>query len=442
MLKKILTFMGTAVLLLSLTACSNSYTALELLELSNEAMEEVDSGIFDLDMEIRMGTGFGSVTVPLEARLVIDMLNSNDANVSMEAEMSLMGMSSNMSMYYRDGHLYVDEDGFRERLPMSFNMAMSEILGPFGIDTDLNENWIEEYSIEPTDDGHRLEFTLNENATRIMNLDLVEGIADPGSRINHEEMTLVIYVDEDYYQTSIELEMEATATMERQEVEVSISLTLDVVETGNVTVHFPAWLDEPLGSGVPVGDHELLGTWENGSGRIFLFGIGDPDSVEFRADGTVVITGGRNAGTTTWEPGQAGSVTIGHANLTYRISGDRLTLTDSARDDWTFDRAGSGSTSSSNNDRNNNDEDWEAFIEEFEDFVEDYLAVIDRLIDNPLDLAALDQLEEMTTEVEDYWMERAFDIQDNLSGSDLIAFERAMDDIVDRVLDAFAEVEL
>jgi len=99
-------------------------------------------------------------------------------------------------------------------------------------------------------------------------------------------------------------------------------------------------------------NHNLIGEWENGSGRIFLFGLGDPSSVEFRDDGTVIITGGRSAGVANWEPGVAGSFTINNTTLTYRISGDQLTITDSARDDWSFDRVG-GRSPSRDNDRNN-----------------------------------------------------------------------------------------
>jgi len=359
MFKKMLTTMGVGILLLSLTACS-SYEAFELLELSNEVMEEVESAVMDLDMEISMGAGFGSITVPLNARMAVEHISTTDANISMEATMNLMGMSSNMNLYYRNGHLYADEDGFRERIPMSLAMAMDEIVGPFAISTDINENWIEEYSFEPTDDGHRLEFTLDGSAlNQIMDSDfieaLVEEIADPGSHINHESVVMVIYIDEDYYQTSIELEMEATTTANHQQVEIAIDLTLDIVETGDdVTVSFPAWLDQPIGNAgggatgggnVDASGHALLGEWENGSGRILLFGIGSPDAIEFRADGTATITGGSRDGETTWAPASAGSITVGSATLSYRVSGNSLTLTDMANDDWSFDRAGGGSSS-------------------------------------------------------------------------------------------------
>jgi len=439
MLKKILTFMGAALLFLSLTACSSNYTAFELLELSHEAMEDVDSIMVEMDMGVTIDAGGMAMTVPITANMSIDVISPTEANMSMQATMSAMGMTSNMDMYFRDGYLYVDEDGFRERAPMSVAMALEEIAGPMGIDTDLNESWIEESNVESVDDGYRLEFELNESALRnIFDMGLIHDIAGPGARLDVETVIMVIYLDEDYYQTAIQLEIEVETTFEGQDATMSIDIAIDILQHGNVTVHFPAWLDDMQGG--QIAGHELLGLWDNGDGRVFLFGVGDPDAIEFREDGTVIITGGRNAGTVNWEPGSAGSITIGHADLTYRISGNTLTITDSWGDDWTFDRAGTGS-SATNDNRNNNDEDWEAFIEEFEAWVEDYLGFVQRLIDDPSDTAALGTLMDMMDEADD-WMDRADDVQDSLSGADLRAFHDAMDDIVDRILDALEQVGL
>jgi len=82
----------------------------------------------------------------------------------------------------------------------------------------------------------------------------------------------------------------------------------------------------------------LLGYWENGSGRIFLFVFQRADSVEFLANGTVVITEGDEQNVVDWATTRSGTFTADGRQFTYLIEGDVLTITDSANDDWTFER--------------------------------------------------------------------------------------------------------
>jgi len=82
----------------------------------------------------------------------------------------------------------------------------------------------------------------------------------------------------------------------------------------------------------------LVGTWDNGSGRLFLFVFGEADSVEFRDNGTVIITEGGSSRTVNWSSSGPGAFTADRREFTYTISGDVLTITDSFDDSWTFDR--------------------------------------------------------------------------------------------------------
>jgi len=86
-------------------------------------------------------------------------------------------------------------------------------------------------------------------------------------------------------------------------------------------------------------DHDLIGSWDNGEGRIFLWVFGRADAVEFRDNGTVIITEGRDSQTVDWSAGNSGHFTAGNREFTYTIVGDTLTITDSANDSWSFDRA-------------------------------------------------------------------------------------------------------
>ena len=95
---------------------------------------------------------------------------------------------------------------------------------------------------------------------------------------------------------------------------------------------------EGSGTVVPVDDSALLGYWENGSGRIFLFVFNRADSVEFLANGTVIITENGARNTVDWMHTGPGAFTADGRQFTYSISGGVLTITDSANDDWVFDR--------------------------------------------------------------------------------------------------------
>jgi len=82
----------------------------------------------------------------------------------------------------------------------------------------------------------------------------------------------------------------------------------------------------------------LTGHWNNGSGSIFLFVFRTADEVEFLEDGTVIITEGGSSNTVNWSHTGAGLFTADGHEFTYSINGETLTITDSADDDWTFDR--------------------------------------------------------------------------------------------------------
>ncbi|MCL2559458.1 MAG: hypothetical protein FWE07_03125 [Turicibacter sp.] len=105
-----------------------------------------------------------------------------------------------------------------------------------------------------------------------------------------------------------------------------------------MTVLFAATLFLVACGGNP--ESEIIGTWDNGSGRIFLFVFDEAEEVEFRDNGRVVITQGDGASRTVdWELGDdEGTFVADGQNFTYTVRGDVLTITDSWNDSWTFDR--------------------------------------------------------------------------------------------------------
>jgi hypothetical protein len=130
-----------------------------------------------------------------------------------------------------------------------------------------------------------------------------------------------------------------------------VSIIIGIIFVLAIAIAVRAWFvigsgsDSQVVNDVLSENSTLLGTWENGSGRIFLFVFDRAESVEFLENGTVIITqpnGDRN--TVNWNLDGSGAFTADRRQFTYSINGDVLTITDSANDDWMFDRAASGTT--------------------------------------------------------------------------------------------------
>lgn len=341
MVKKISMLVGLFALFFGLAACGNNYDAFELLQNSHEVMEGVESMIIEIDTEIDVDAGFMSMEMPISGRIYMEILSETEANLAMEMAMEIMDQPMDMSMYFRDGYLYTDMMGDRERTPMDMEEALEALAGTGTFDVNIDEDWIESSSAESTGEGYQLSFTLNEGA-------MIDMMGNQGDALGIDELsedeieigrfTMVVYLDEDYYQTSSELDMEMTFTVEETDATMEIRMVMDIVQLGDVSVEFPDWLDQLVRT--PIGEHDLLGTWDNGSGGALLWVFGSADSVEFRANGTVIITEDGDSETVDWVSGEPGHLTADDQEFTYSIAGDALTITDSANDDWTFVREG------------------------------------------------------------------------------------------------------
>ena len=103
-------------------------------------------------------------------------------------------------------------------------------------------------------------------------------------------------------------------------------------------------------------DSPLLGTWENGRGSMFLWVFGEADSVEFLENGTLRMIENGRVQTATWVPGANGTFRANRSRFRYSINDNNLVITDSANDDWRFDRVVEAEVVPENDDISNENE--------------------------------------------------------------------------------------
>ena len=346
MKKRLFIMIAMLFAIVPLAACGENLDALELLERSHEAQADYESMIMELDADISVSMPGMSLDMPMTMRIEME----NEETFRMDMTISALGMDVDALMFLRDGYMYSEIDMFgevermREEMDMSEAMEMAEMAEMFDIDF-ITENTIEESSAESTDDGYRLEFSLNMEGvmTFLETMDLMDDIDMPDfddldeDEIEEWNVVMIMYIDEDYLPISAELTMEFDMTVEGTNVSMEMDMTMTTVQLGDVTIDFPDWLDE---MDINFEDSELLGYWEQGDGQVFLWVFNQADSVEFLVDGTLIITENGQRTVVEWEPTEPGAFTADGDSFTYLIARDILTITDSSNDSWSFYREG------------------------------------------------------------------------------------------------------
>jgi len=317
---------------------STNQDPFELLERSHQAMEELDSMQMDFDLNISFNTGFNDINLPITGVIQID---NELATMEMSGEVIELGQRLDISNYFRDGFLYITQDGHRTREMMEFDDALNEMSDLFIDTTLLSPHTTSEADLTRDGRGHRLAFTVTERASLAIMPELVLELAET-NHFDNSRLTVVIYLDSSGRQTSIEYYLEVTFSEFGHTTIITTDMTMELTQFNNVNIHFPSWIDTftPLTFILPDEDTPFLGHWDNGAGARFLWVFGEADEVEFLLDGTVVITENGMRRTETWQLTTTDIIIVDGEEFRWYINGNRLTITDSFNDDWFFDRAG------------------------------------------------------------------------------------------------------
>jgi len=252
-MKKFLVLMAPFFAIALLTACgeggSSSNTrelsALELLSLSHEAQDGLESFVMETTADISIAMVGLSMDMPMS--MLIQVENENSMRMTME--MSMMGISSETLIYVRDGYLYSEMDLFGEIIrdvqPMN-NPHQQLDLEMFDT-TFLTEEFITYHEVTFPNDGYRLFFELNLDGlfSFLDDFELMEDLFDFSPEDMGEwAMTMVMYLDENHIPISSEMLLSVDADIMGVPLNIHMDMVISFIETDYVTIDFPAWLDE------------------------------------------------------------------------------------------------------------------------------------------------------------------------------------------------------
>ena len=355
-MKKIFRMVVMLVVIVLLMACHTSLDAFELLERLHQT-EAPTSRI--VDVQIDTSASMDDMTFEMPMTMYIEV--ESEERMYMEWSMTIIedevSWDDEMgeTTFIRDGYIY--EEHITNRSRSEVDAADMEIAQMFNVDFSyIIEDVVESSAAERTDGGYRLEFILNQEGLFAVlsdfegDDDVAEFIAellDDFLDLDEEGMgasnvVIVIYLDAEYHFISSITNLEFDASIEDLGMMLDMTMVMTItIDATDVAIDFPDWVDE-LGAPVDLTDSELLGLWEHGWGSVHLLVFDRADSVEFLEDGIVIITDDDESQKVEieWRANDSGEFTVDGDLFTYSMSGDVLTITDRASDDWSFYREG------------------------------------------------------------------------------------------------------
>jgi len=306
-MRKLFVMIAMLFIVVSLTACDENLDAFELLELSIEAQAEIYSMITETESQVDISMAYTTTYIPTSWRVEVE----SDERMRTDISTSVMGEHTHITTFLRDGYVYSErDDSFDEiqhsRVESDENaLTMDDVFDA----RTITESMVEELSAPSTSDGYRLEFIFN-IAGMMDYLELMEGrmYEDVLSLIEEElvedfDMTMIMYIDENYHLTFAELVMRIELLVEGMDAEeidvlIEMSITVTTIQIGDVTIDFPDWLDEmdadtDIASEVLiiVGNQELSDLLD--SDRAFFLYVGRPTCpfcIEFKPILTETLT--------------------------------------------------------------------------------------------------------------------------------------------------------
>ena len=294
-MKKLLVLLVMLLMVITLTACNTNLDALELLERSNEAQADISSWITEADSQISASMTGMSMDIAMFMRKEVE----SEDRMRMDMIMTMFDEDLITSTFFRDGYTYSETNQMGEAQRAKEEAHDLDALVMPGLATNITENMIEYSSATATDDGYRIEFTLNDNGIMEFLEDL-EGL----NEIFHFESVyveddddeesnniIVIYLDEDYTPISSEAILAFEVTIEGMTLVMDINLTSTIVQLGDVTIDFPDWLDEI--SEADAGNQTVLEGAE--SSKLLYLDNADMEAIinDVSGDGTFVYVGRR-----------------------------------------------------------------------------------------------------------------------------------------------------
>ena len=250
-MKRFLTVLMSAAMVLSLAACSQE-TAKTPEEIYDEALvKSMSLDALDGDMEIAMDMDMGGMTLGMKmsADMQIKKISDTESEMAMVMNTSILGQEVVIEEYFKDGYLYMNDGaGTKVKAPFEY----SEIAGQATMNTATSRDFMDKLEMTEDENGNYVfNYTIAQDKMNEYLSDALEG--NTGS-YTIGEMTGTCVIDKDYNVLSDKVHMVMNMTAEGQEVAMSVDVSIVYNAVGDaVTVSFPDDLD----SYTEV-DHDLL----------------------------------------------------------------------------------------------------------------------------------------------------------------------------------------
>lgn len=267
-MKKILLTLGMLLVAITLTACEGRLDPFELLTLTHEVEADIESIMMDIEVDMRWATSDETFNIPM----TIHVEQENHDRWKTVITTTILEEHEEITVFEREGQTYT-EMLLEGRVVNRFRAESTESHdGDLFLTHFITPDTVDESSATSTDDdGYRLEFLLNLDGILafLEAFNLAETISAP-SALDEEDISgkMIIYLDELYQPTSIELNLEEIdLILDEEEVALTFEMVLTTVQIGDVTVDFPEWLDID-----PINEVELIGVWTlEDESEYFLF---------------------------------------------------------------------------------------------------------------------------------------------------------------------------
>ena len=227
------------------TACGDtaSASAYERIHAAWAELEEATSMSMDFVMEMEMESDSESFHYLMEGRMDMNMDNMEDIQFAMFTSniITMDGETFEMSMdaFFRDGYYFIDIEGEQQfKMPMPLEDALEQAMM---FDMEFAEEAIRSQEVS----GNRLSFVLDGEHMSAMLDEMTEGMTQmlgPGAQIEFGDVYYTATLSgQDISQVTMETEFTMTAFGET--TTVAMTMTMNILQTGNVTIDFPAGLD-------------------------------------------------------------------------------------------------------------------------------------------------------------------------------------------------------
>lgn len=241
-MKKIIALALAIVMLLPAAGCGVKASAYDSYSSAFEKMESYTAVEANTQTVVTMTIDGEVMEVAVEALIKEYIHSETDVEFSADATTSMLGMSIDMNMYYKDGYYYMSVMGQNMKMSLPLEDAMKQASTEA---IEFEESAIKEQAVTDKDGGKELTFVLDGAAmTTMLNeqLGAMEGTLGVSAlEYNYGDVNVTVFVDSDGnlkttdMTTSYEMEVEgdkvpADITMHMEYIAFNEDVSVDVPE--------------------------------------------------------------------------------------------------------------------------------------------------------------------------------------------------------------------